>query len=112
MINKDYLKDIFAERKKLMKLADVKLVVVPKYDEISVKNIWPMIKEDPVLMQYFPDTFPKGRAPDREYMFNILNTLRPEQLKAVVSHAQKLRNTATDETKQSNYIQISPEWQQ
>ena len=50
MINKDYLKDIFAERKKLMKLVDVKLVAVPKYDEISVKNIWPMIKEDPVLM--------------------------------------------------------------
>ena len=44
MINKDYLKDIFAERKKLMKLVDVKLVVVPKYDEISVKNIFPMIK--------------------------------------------------------------------
>jgi hypothetical protein len=31
-----------------------------------------------VMMQYFPDTFPKGRAPDREYMFNILNTLKPE----------------------------------
>jgi hypothetical protein len=44
MINKDYLKEIFADRKKLMKLADVKLVVVPKYDEISVKNIFPMIK--------------------------------------------------------------------
>lgn len=29
-------------------------------------------------MLYFPDKFPKGRTPDREYMFNILNTLRPK----------------------------------
>ena len=43
MINKDFLKDIFAERKLLMPLQQLKVVVVPKYDEISVKSIYPQV---------------------------------------------------------------------
>ena len=29
-------------------------------------------------MTYLPDSLPKGRLPDREYLFNILNTVYPE----------------------------------
>jgi hypothetical protein len=96
MINKDYLKGIFAEQKKLMLLKDVKLINVPKYDELSVKNIFPMIQQDSQLMLYFPDKMPKGRLPDREYTFNVLNTLRPDYVREIIQHAQKLRNAAED----------------
>ena len=112
MINKDFLKDIFAERKFLMPLQQLKVVVVPKYDEISVKSIYPQVQRDPDLMKYFPDNIPKGRQPDREYMFNILNTKRPDFVAKIVTHAQKLRNAATDESKQSQYIQMTEGWQQ
>ena len=37
MINKDFLKQIFAEKKQLMPLADLRSVSVPKYDELSIK---------------------------------------------------------------------------
>ena len=83
----------------LLHLAEVKMVVVPKYDEVSVKNIYPMIKGDPELFKYFPNDIPKGRQRDREYMFNVLNTKRPEYVKKIVDHAARLRNTAADQDK-------------
>ena len=78
MLNKDHLKLVFADRKKFLKLADLRTVHVPKFDELSVKHIYPKIKDDREVMLYLPDVLPKGREPDRAYLFNVLNTLRPE----------------------------------
>ena len=46
MINKDFLKEVFTEEKKLLPLKEVKWINVPLFDELSVINIWPMTKED------------------------------------------------------------------
>ena len=55
MVNKDFIRDVLAERKKLMKLSEVKSVNVPHFDEISVKSVFPLFKEDPKIMKYIPD---------------------------------------------------------
>ena len=77
-MTKDHLKAILAGKKQLLKKADVNYVTVTKYDEISVKAMFPMFKKDPVFMSYFPDKYPKGKNPPREYFFNVLNTLQPD----------------------------------
>ena len=110
MINKDFLKQVFANEKKLLKMSMLRSVNVPKFDEVSVKKIWPMIKEDPDVLIYFPDEYPKGREPDRQYTFNVLNTIRPEFLKNAIEHAYKVRNAVTDQSKHDNEIFISKEW--
>ena len=46
MINKDFLKQVFANEKRLLKLSELRTVNVPKYDELSVKNVYPTIQED------------------------------------------------------------------
>ena len=74
---------------------------VPKYDELSVKNIYPSIRNDPELMMYFPNQMAKNRLPDREYMFTILNTLKPEYVKKVILHASKMRHTAEGKGEES-----------
>ena len=61
-------------------------------------------------MQYFPDTLPKGTVPDKEYFFNILNTIRPEYLKRVLTHANNKRNLVQEEENQANAMEISDEW--
>lgn len=50
MINKDFLKEVFEEKKSLMPLAMVKRVNVPHYDELSVTKIFPLLKEDAEFM--------------------------------------------------------------
>ena len=74
MINKDFLKGILAEEKSLLRQNQVKRIHVPLYDELSVKKLWPMLSSDETFMKHFPSKMAKGRVPDREYFFNLMNT--------------------------------------
>ena len=74
MINKDFLKDILAEEKFLLRQNQVKRIHVPLYDELSVKKLWPMLQSDETFMKHLPSKMAKGRVPDREYFFNLMNT--------------------------------------
>ena len=40
MFQKDFAKEIFSGRKKLLKLKEVKFVSVVRYDELSVKGLY------------------------------------------------------------------------
>ena len=80
VINKDFLKDVLAGNKSLIKKAEVQRVTVPHYDELSVKNLWPNFNKDVEFLQYFPDKYPVGKGPPRQYFFDILNTVHPEYL--------------------------------
>ena len=40
MFTKDFAKEIFRGSKRLIKLKDVKMVEVTKFDELSVKNLF------------------------------------------------------------------------
>ena len=64
-------------------------VKVPHYDELSVKRLWPMLIKDAEFTKYFPDKYPPGKGPPREYFFDILNTLYPEYLSEIMAHANK-----------------------
>ena len=63
-MNKDFLKEVLTEKKKLLEINEVKRVNVPKYDELSLLNFWPQMQKDEKFMLYFPTKFPKGRVPD------------------------------------------------
>ena len=43
MINKDFLKEVLTDDKKLLEMKKVKYINVPKYDELSVTTLWPML---------------------------------------------------------------------
>ena len=87
MINKDFLRQVMSGEKELMPRQQVKSVDVPHFDELSVKNIWPIVKDDAKFMSYFPDVLPKNRLPEREYFFNILNTTHGEYMQKLIHHA-------------------------
>ena len=74
----DFLRQVLSEEKQLMPLSSVKLVTVPNYDELSVKNLWPHMKQIAEFMKYFPDKIPQGRLPAREYFFNIMNSINSD----------------------------------
>lgn len=58
MVNKDFLKDILASKKKLLKKDDVKFISLPNYKEVTVKTLWPHFKHDPNFSVHFPAKFP------------------------------------------------------
>ena len=110
MMNKDFLKEVLAEDKALLRLDQVSRVNVPLYDELSVANIWPMMKIDEKFMMYFPTKMAKNRVPDREYMFNILNTFQQTYLQALIKYANDQRNSVSNEAIAKEAIEVSDDW--
>ena len=72
--------------------------------------MWPQFAKDPKMMAYFPDRYPKGKGPPREYFYNVLNTIHPDYLQQVLTHAAKQRMTAEGEGMERESIRIFAYW--
>ena len=110
MMNKDFLKEVLVKDKMLMKMQNVAWINVPLYDELSVIKIWPQVRHDAQLMQYFPTKLPKGRVPDREYFYNMVNTHHPEFVQQLIMHANEQRNAVNNEARANEAIEIHDDW--
>ena len=75
-LNKDFLKQVLCDEKQLLRKEDVVYIEVPHYDELSVRQLWPQFAGDADVTKYFPDEFPQGKGPPREYFFNVINTVQ------------------------------------
>ena len=87
MFTKDFAKEVFRGEKKLLKLSDVRMVQVTKYDEPSVKRLYDEFVSLAGMSTYFPSSYPKGRQCDRDYMFNVANTLHGDIVSEIIQHA-------------------------
>ena len=87
MWTKDFLRQILNEEKMLIKNEELKTITVPKFDELSVVNLLPKVKDNLEIMKYLPDRLPKNKTISREYFFNILATKYPEFLNHCIEHA-------------------------
>lgn len=61
-------------------------------------------------MSFFPSKFPKGRLPDRTYMFNILNTVMTGYTQALIKHAKEQRVSASSQSMAGQAVEITDEW--
>ena len=62
------------------------------------------------MTEYFPSSYPKGRQCDREYMFNIGNTLHSKIVSEIIQHALKQRHAAESENADKQAILMSDHW--
>ena len=106
------MKQILAEEKQLLKKSNVVTRKVPQYEELSVKALWPQVQGDEDVSKYFPDQFAVGKGPGRDYFFNVLNTVQPDFLNQIISHANKQRMSADGEIGQREAIKISQFWEE
>ena len=67
----------------------MKPITVPKFDELSVVNLLPKVKDNNTIMMHLPDKLAKGKTISRDYFMNVLNTKYPEYLKKMIDHANK-----------------------
>ena len=86
------------------------MIQAPKYDEISVKNLYPIFIKLPNMVDYFPDQYSKGRQCDHSYMFNVTNTLHPEIVKETIEHAQSKRYNINKDKQQQEAVLMTEAW--
>lgn len=112
MFTRDYAKAMLRGDKGLLKLSEVKFIQVVRYDELAVKHLYKDFLAMPNMSYYFPDRYPKGRCCDRDYMFNVANTLHEEVVKEVVQHALKQRYAVDSMTVRDESVLINDHWAQ
>jgi len=111
MVTKDFLKEVLQGRKAFLRMDEVKMCNPPAYDEIGVKALYEKAVKRENMARYFPDSYPKGRACDRAYMYNVWNTLHPEDVKAVIAYANEVRYSLASERIKDDTILITDAWQ-
>ena len=110
MYTKDFAKEVFSGRKRLLKMREVKFINVTKYEELSVKNLYENFLSLDGMKFYFPDRYPRGTQCDREYMFNIANTLYEKITMELIHHSLLQRNAIESDKKKQESVLISEHW--
>ena len=92
---------------RLLKKSKLIEVVVPRFNELKVENVWSLIREVEDINVYFPD-LKEHQLPNREYMYSVLSTLRNEEVKNMICNARKNRSIDSKE-KEEDLVYISNE---
>ena len=76
----------------MIKLQDIKSILVPQYEELTADKIYSKLKEYiDNFAHYFPD-YNESYFPPRKYFWNIFSTLNKELADKVFDHSIKERN--------------------
>lgn len=110
-----FLKQIMANKKRVLLQKQYKGRDVPSYPELAIKKIYPLLtNEFPLLKTYLPD--PEGktdkRLPHRDFFFKVCQILHPQRLETLVADALEKRDrTKMEAIHEIKYeFEMSPEW--
>ena len=85
-------------------------IEIPKFKELSVKEVWSKVKNFESLKSYLID-LKDNEYPGRQFMWDILSTLKPKTTNTLVEDAIKNKGVESKEDKES-LIKIAPEYLQ
>ena len=83
----DFYKAILLNEKYLLQTSQIKFINVPRYDELSVSKMLPMIIDQNEVMRFLPNNINKQRNIDRVWFMNVINTVIPNWLPNLISYA-------------------------
>jgi hypothetical protein len=89
----NFLREILADRKKLILTTDLRKVEAPSFKEFTVDSIYKICESDAEVLAHLPNLDMAKKPPDREFSFNILNTLRADFVFQNINHAYNTRIT-------------------
>ena len=80
---------------------------IPNYPELGVKHVWPLVKENNNLLDYFPD-YTQSQQPEKEFMYAVLSTLKPDEVRALVASSVMHRAPISQDDK-ADLIEVTHE---
>ena len=88
---------------RVFKINNLKAIVVPQYEELATKTVYPKVKEMyPEITDYFadyPDEDGEEHITPKKYFWNVFNTCKPELASKYIKHSLRQRNNADEEEK-------------
>ena len=87
-----FLQELAEKKKKFILRPQVPAFRMPTWPELSVKKLWPGVQLDEAFKDYFPNTLPKGKLPDKQFFWGVIFTIKPGYAKRLVKDAIEQRN--------------------
>jgi hypothetical protein len=107
----DFLREILKEEKLHLKQNEVVHLDVPRYSELSVKNLFDDALGDEILKMYLPTKKQlSNKFPEREFFFGVLATMKRQYLTDVIRDANNDRFKAQEDSETQNRIVVSSSW--
>ena len=105
------LQGFATKQKKWLDRDNVPQHFIPTWPELSISKLWPDVARDPVLKDYFPDKYPKGKLPEKKFFWGILFAVKPGYAKALVKGALEERAAASvkDGEDRTKRMQFDPD---
>ena len=105
------MRDILKEAKLHLKTNEVIHIDVPRYPELSVKNMYDDAMKDDVLMKYLPSKKQlSNKLPERDFFFGVLATLRRQYMTDVIKQSHENRFKAPEDDPKKDSIIVSGAW--
>ena len=89
---------------------EINYIKVPIIEELSVLKVLEMIKEDDHIKTFYPDEFFTKKTPEREFFFNVLNTVYEDFLPPLISHAESQSMVGEVKEQQEEVILATDDW--
>lgn len=87
------IKRVLCGNMKTLKVADCLHNKVEKFPEFTVKKAYEIFKNDVETMKHLPTRTAKEKHPDRDFVFDVLQHLKPEYMSHVIKGARQARIT-------------------
>ena len=90
-----HIRDVLSGKKKYLHKFEIKHIDIPKFKEITVLSVYEKIKDNEEIMAYIPawdgDKYDASVMLDREWFFDLLNTLDPDFFPKIIEELEHLR---------------------
>jgi hypothetical protein len=87
-VNQTFINQILSDNKIVLNNTQVKKVKVPKFSVFNMRDTLKIIQQDVALQRFFPDLKDFERRPNRAFVYNVLNTIRPNYITACLDKAK------------------------
>ena len=82
-----FMRQVLKGDKKLLKSSEVGNISVPRFREISVANLYDVVKDVPAIMMHLPDRIDGKKEPPREFCYRVVSHLNPNFIEEAVKRA-------------------------
>ncbi len=99
--------DLLTGKKRALREGEYKKIRVNKFQELNVNFAIQQAKSDPLIWKHIPDHWEKPKSKkDRDYLWMVLYTLKPDYVSQIVNHARAKRVTLVRDPEAREQITI------
>ena len=98
--------------KRFLPQSEVKPCDVGHYPEVSVKALYEEFAKRKEVEPYMPPKIHKGRTLSKKYFWDVVGSIYPDEIGAIILHANEQRNSVQSALNKESPIIVSSEMEQ